>query len=250
MMLNRIHAVITGGGTGIGAAIARALSAEGANLTLIGRREAMLREVATGLPGAHCEVADVTDPASVAAAFAAARAVHGLIGILINNAGAASAAPFGSTTGEIWRAAMAVNLDGVFHCIQAALPDLKQAAAGRVVTIASTAGLKGYAYTSAYVAAKHGVIGLTRALAVELAATPITVNAVCPGFTDTAIADAAIERIEQATGQDGLAALTRFNPQGRLIEPSEVAAAVRWLCLPENRSMTGQAIVVAGGEIM
>ena len=250
MTLAGIHAVITGGGTGIGAAIARALADDGANLALLGRREAVLHEAATALPGAHVEVADVTDAASVIAAFAGARRVHGPIGILINNAGAVATAPFGRTTSEIWRAAMAVNLDGAFHCMQAALPDLKAAAAGRIVTIASTAGLKGYAYTSAYVAAKHGVIGLTRALAVELASTSVTVNAVCPGFTDTAIVDEAIERIEQATGQDGRAALARFNPQGRLIEPSEVAAAVRWLCLPENRSVTGQAIAVAGGEVM
>ncbi len=250
MTLAGVHAVVTGGGTGIGAAIARALSAEGAKLTLMGRRDAMLREVAETLPAAHTEIVDVTDLASVDSAFSGARRVHGPISILINNAGAASTAPFHRTTNEAWRATMAVNVDGVFHCIQSALSDLKQSSAGRIVTIASTAGLKGYAYTAAYVAAKHGAIGLTRALAVELASTAITVNAVCPGFTETAIVDHAIAKIEAATGKDGRAALVQFNPQGRLIDPMEVASAVVWLCRPENRSITGQAIVVAGGEIM
>lgn len=250
MTLANVHAVVTGGGTGIGAAIAHVLSQHGAKLTLIGRRAEPLKEVSATLPASHFEVADVTDQASVALAFAGARRAHGPVSILINNAGGASTAPFARTTIEAWRASMAVNLDGVFHCTQAALGDLKQASAGRIVTIASTAGLKGYAYTSAYVAAKHGVVGLTRALAVELATTTVTVNAVCPGFTDTAIADTAIAAIERATGKDGRAALEDFNPQRRLIDPAEVAAAVLWLCQPESCSITGQTIVVAGGEVM
>lgn len=247
------HALVTGGGSGIGAAIARALAAEGAALTLVGRRRDALEAVAATLPGAALAVADVTVRAEVDAAVAAARAAHGPVSILVNNAGAAPSAPFSKTSLDQWRAAMDINLDAMFHCCQAALPDLRDAAAGRIVTVASTAGLKGYAYTAAYVASKHGAIGLTRALAVELAATRVTVNAVCPGFTDTAIVADAVATIRTRTGRDEAAArdeLARFNPQRRLIDPQEVADAVVWLCLPSSRSVTGQSIVVAGGEVM
>ena len=249
--LTGLHALVTGGGTGIGAEIARTLAAQGANLTLVGRRHDKLEEVARDIPGTCIAPADVTSRAAVDAAFDAARAAHGPIAILVNNAGIAASAPFGRVTAESWREAMAVNLDALFHCCQAALPDLKQAAAGRIVTIASTAGLRGYAYTAAYVAAKHGAIGLTRALALELAKTRITVNAVCPGFTDTAIVAEAVAKIAGTTGrspEEATAELTRFNPQGRLIQPREVADAVLWLCQPGSAAITGQAISVSGGE--
>jgi len=253
MKLAGRHAVVTGGGSGIGAAIARALTADGAAVTLIGRRRDALEQVAATLPSAAIAPADITSRTEIDAAFATARAAHGPISILVNNAGAAPSAPFAKVTAEGWRSAMAINLDALFDCCQSALPDLLAAEAGRIVTIASTAGLKGYAYTAPYVASKHGAIGLMRALAVELAKTGVTANAVCPGFTETDIVADAIANIRAKTGRsedDARAELAKFNPQKRLIAPEEVASAVVWLCLPENRSITGQAIAVAGGEVM
>ncbi|HWV61934.1 MAG TPA: SDR family oxidoreductase, partial [Sphingopyxis sp.] len=197
--------------------------------------------------------ADVADRAAIDDAFAAARGTHGPITILVNNAGIAPSAPFARVTAETWRRAMAVNLDALFHCCQSALPDLLAAETGRIVTVASTAGVKGYAYTAPYVASKHGAIGLMRALAAEYAATGLTANAVCPGFTDTDIVGQAVANIRSKTGRseaEALAELTRFNPQKRLIDPAEVAEAVLWLCLPASRSVTGQAVMIAGGEVM
>ena len=246
------HALITGGGTGIGACIARALAAEGAKLTLVGRRREKLEEVGSGDFDALVSPADVTSRAEVEQCFATAREAQGPITILVNNAGAAESAPFAKLTEESWRRTMAVNLDALLHCCQAALPDLLAAEAGRIVNIASTAGLKGYAYTAAYVAAKHGAVGLTRALAAELAKTNVTVNAVCPGFTETEMVADAVATIRAKTGRgedEARAELARFNPQGRLVSPREVASAVLWLCLPESGSITGQAIAIAGGEV-
>jgi len=246
------HALVTGGGTGIGAAVARALASEGARVTLVGRRERPLAQVAVGIDAAVA-VADVTRPEGVEHALAAARAAHGPITILVHNAGIAESAPIARTTADQWRRMMAINLDALFALAQASLPDLLAAEAGRIVTVASTAGLKGYPYTTAYAASKHGAIGFTRALAAELAHTNVTVNAVCPGFTETAIVDAAAENIAAKTGRtadQARAAMAATNPQGRLIDPAEVASAVVWLCRAENRSITGQSIVVAGGEIM
>jgi NAD(P)-dependent dehydrogenase (short-subunit alcohol dehydrogenase family) len=252
MRLHGAHAIVTGGGTGIGAAVARALAAEGAKLTLVGRRKGPLDEIATQT-GAAVAPADVTDPGEVQKAFASAREANGPITILVNNAGAAESASFRKITAEAWRRTMAVNLDALLHCCQAALPELLEAASGRIVTIASTAGLKGYAYTAPYAAAKHGAVGLTRALAAEFARTNLTVNAVCPGFTDTGLVAEAVEKIRSKTGRgegEARAELARFNPQQRLIAPEEVANAVLWLCLPESAAINGQAIAVAGGEVM
>jgi NAD(P)-dependent dehydrogenase (short-subunit alcohol dehydrogenase family) len=249
MRLTGAHALITGGGTGIGAAIARALASEGAKLTLVGRREGPLADTSAGIEGAAYATADVTDRAQVDSAFAAARAAQGPVTILVNNAGIAEPAPFGRVTEESWHRVIGVNLDALLHCCQSALPDLAAAPAGRIVTVASVAGLKGMAYSAPYVAAKHGAIGLTRALAAEFAKTSLTVNAVCPGFTETEIVTKAVENIRSKTGRSEEAAraeLTKFNPQGRMITPDEVASAVLWLCLPANGSVTGQAIVIGG----
>lgn len=251
MRLAGVHAVVTGGGTGIGAAIAGALAAEGAALTLVGRRAEPLDQVAMELGGVAA-VADVIDRAAVEAAFNRGRAAHGPIRILVNNAGQAASAPFATFDFDQWRAAMAVNLDALFHCCQAALADLLSGDWARIVTVASTAGRKGYAYTAPYVAAKHGAVGLTRALAAEYAHTGLTVNAVCPGFTDTSIVADSVRRIAERTGRsmdEARGELARFNPQGRLVTADEVADAVLWLCLPSSRSINGQAIAVAGGEV-
>jgi NAD(P)-dependent dehydrogenase (short-subunit alcohol dehydrogenase family) len=253
MNLQDKHAVITGGGTGIGAAIAAALAAEGARITVMGRRLKPLEDRAAGLPDASGVRCDVTDFDAVAAAFEQARAKYGSVDILVNNAGAAASAPFHKMDARLWRRMLAVNLEGVFFCTRAVFDDMRGRGWGRIVNVASTAALKGYAYVSAYCAAKHGVVGLTRALALEAAKSGITVNAVCPGYTDTDIIRDAVKKIAAKTGrsaEEAAAEFTRSNPQGRLIQPEEIAGAVAWLCRPESASITGQAIIVAGGEVM
>jgi len=254
------HALVTGGGRGIGAAIARQLLGEGASVTLLGRDAATLDATVTALQahrlgdasvGAVC--ADIAEPASVEAAFAAATEARGAITVLVNNAGQAHSAPFGKTDLALWQRMLDVNLTGTFLCTQAALPAMLEAGWGRVVNVASTAGLAGYGYVSAYCAAKHGVIGLTRALALEMATRGVTVNAVCPGYTETDIVRDAVENIVSKTGrtaEQARAELAAGNPQGRLVQPEEVADAVGWLCQPSTGAVTGQAIPVAGGEVM
>ncbi len=249
------HAFVTGAGTGIGAEVARLLVAAGAHVTLAGRREAPLAALAAVL-GDRAVAApgfDVTREDVVAQGIAAAQAAAGPIDILVNNAGEAESAPIERTSLGLWSTMLAANLTGTFLCTRAVLPGMAVRGSGRVINIASTAGLIGYAYVAAYSAAKHGVIGLTRALAREVAQSGVTVNAVCPGYTETPMFEHAVDSIVGKTGRtpdEARAILTRTNPQGRLVSPAEVADTVLWLASPGARAITGQAIVVAGGEVM
>ena len=245
------HALVTGGGRGIGRAIAATLVGAGATVTVLGRNSASLQEaIATGAAH-HAAIADVSDEVALKAAVAAASARQP-IDILIANAGSAESAPFAKSESALFARMMDVNFMGVVHAAQAVLPGMKGRPYGRIVAVASTAGLKGYAYVSAYAAAKHAVVGLVRSLALEMAANNVTVNAVCPGFTDTDLVAGSIENIMKKTGrtrEQAIAELAKHNPQGRLITPQEVANAVLWLCSKDAGAITGQAIAVAGGEI-
>lgn len=240
------RALITGGGTGIGAAIAEALAGAGAHVTVTGRREGPLREVA-GRIGGDWLVADVTDEDAVAEAVGGREA-----DILVANAGVAETMPVAKMPMEFWRRSMTINLDGAFLCIRAALPGMVERGWGRIVTIASVAGQKGFPYGAAYCASKHGLIGLTRAVAAEVLTKGVTANALCPGYVSTPIVERSVENIVARTGRDeaaALEALKKNNPFGRLVEPGEVAAAALWLCGPGSDAVSGQAIQIAGGHV-
>jgi len=244
------HAVVTGGGSGIGAAVATRLLADGMRVTLMGRSLERLQAQQAALGGeVAIQVCDVGDEASVANAFASA----GNVDVLINNAGQVETAPLAKTSLEVWQRLLNVNLTGTFLCSRAVLPGMLARKHGRIVNVASTAALKGYAYVAAYCAAKHGVLGLTRAMALEVAAKGVTVNAVCPGYTETDIVAGAVDNIVAKTGrtpEQARAELAKANPQGRLIQPEEVAATVAWLAREDSAAVNGQAIAVCGGETM
>ena len=248
---------MTGGGRGIGAAIADALARRGAAITVMGRTASTLDRTAADLRDRHGVVTlavecDVADEGSVARAFASASEQQGDAFVLVNNAGGGESAAFLDTDREMWDWTLAVNLTGTYLCTSRVLPAMLSAGAGRIVNIASTAALRGYRTMAAYCAAKHGVLGLTRALALETARKGITVNAVCPGYTDTDLAQEAVLNIAAARSvskDEALAILLKSMPQGRLTTAAEVAAAVAWLCAPDSSAVTGIALPIAGGEV-
>jgi 3-hydroxybutyrate dehydrogenase len=245
------HALVTGGGRGIGRAIAASLVKAGATVTIMGRNLKVLDEVVAAGDAHHALSADVSDQAAMQAAIAEA-AKRQPIDILVANAGAAESAPFLKSDSALFQRMMDVNFMGVVHAVHAVLPDMVARKQGRIIAVASTAGLKGYGYVSAYVAAKHAVVGLVRSLALEVATKNVTVNAVCPGFTETDLLEGSIDNIMSKTGrtrEQAIAELAKHNPQGRLVKPEEVADAVLWLAGAGAGSITGQSIAVAGGEV-
>ncbi len=254
--LEHNHAIVTGASRGIGEATAERLAVLGADVTLVARTASTLEQNCTDLTerydGSYVAApADVTDREAVAEAFAEAREALGPVDVLVNNVGSAESAPFASMEPATWQRMIELNLDTVYYCTREVLPEMLEAGDGRVVNNASTSGLNGYKYVSAYSAAKHGVVGLTKAVAKEVAGSGVTVNAVCPGYTDTAMVDEGAA--EAAAGTDKSPdemkeAFKRMNPQDRFVEPEEVASTIGWLCEPAQRSINGAAIPIDGGE--
>ncbi|MFD1987060.1 SDR family NAD(P)-dependent oxidoreductase [Mesorhizobium newzealandense] len=245
------HALVTGGGSGVGRAIALALADAGIDVTICGRRQAELAKVAGESDRIFGIAADVTNEAAMASLYETEEAARGPIDIVVANAGMAGSVAAHKTTLADWQRTLDVNLTGAFLTVKPALAGMAARKTGRIVFIASTAGLKGYAYVAPYVAAKHGVVGLMRALAAETAKSGVTVNAVCPGFVETEMLEESIQRIIEKTGrsaEQARSSLASTNPQGRFIQPQEIAAAVLWLCGNAAQSITGQTISISGGE--
>ena len=250
------HAVVTGASRGIGAAIAAELAQLGAKLTLMGRSQAPMHALAEAIAKPNgVEVAvvgcDVSDEGQVFSAFRVARETFGPPGILVNNAGQAEGAAFTATSRELWDRLLAVNLTGAYLCMQQVLPAMIDAKAGRIVNIASVSGLKAFQNVSAYTASKFGLVGLTKVVALETAKHGITVNAVCPGYTDTDLAQHAIDKLQKAgkSKDEAERTILRTIPRGTLITPEEVASTVGWLCSPAAAGVSGEAVVVNGGGI-
>ncbi|MBL4740164.1 MAG: SDR family oxidoreductase [Sneathiella sp.] len=251
-MTKQKHALVTGGGSGVGADIALKLAAEGMLVTITGRRAEKLSLVADKHPNIYGMAADVADYVQMQAMVKDAAIARGDFSIVVANAGMAESVPFHKMTSDQWSKTLDINLSGVFNTYQVTLGSMKKAGWGRMIAIASTAGLKGYSYVSSYCAAKHGVIGLTKSLALEVAKTGITVNAICPGFTETPMLEKSIAKIMGETGmsiEEARAALSRGNPMNRFIQPDEISDTVLWLCKNASSSITGQAISISGGEI-
>src|SRR3954468_12661732 len=243
------HPLITGGGTGIGGSAATHLNAAGAKVTVLGRRAEPL-ELVRNIVGGTAVQADVTDRTQIERALDEARAANGPIEILVVNAGIADSAPFAKTSRESWDRIIATNLTAAFDCAQAALPDLLASEHGRLVFVASVAGLRGVPYAAHYAASKHGLLGLMRSLAAEYAKTNLTVNAVCPGYVDTPMTNQSIARVSQITGRSedqSRGVITNMNASGRLVDPDGIATMILTLCLPQSRDINGAAVTIDGG---
>lgn len=250
MTLQGQRALVTGGGRGIGRAIAAALTQAGAQVSILGRDEAALRDAVAAGAAADFATCDVRDESTVAAAISRLAGGQGF-DIAIANAGAVETGPFLRSDAERFRRMLEINLIGTVNPFRAVLPGMQERRRGRLIAIASTAGHRGYAYVSAYAAAKHAVVGLVKSLALETARSGVTVNAVCPGYADTDMVAAGLDTIAAKTGktrEQALAEMVKDNPQGRLIAPEEVAAAVLYLCGPGSDAITGQSLLINGGE--